>query len=176
MTNKPFSPSFRKTGPLTPNYVIRELSSQDVAWVRNFWVEHWGGETMVVHGQTFTCDGLSGFVAEDNNRVFGLITYRLEGETCEVMSLDSLLERQGVASRLLAKVIEAAKAAGCQRLVLTTTNDNLNALRFYQKRGLRLSAIHPGAVDEARRLKPNIPFIGDFGITIRDEIELELNL
>ena len=59
---------------------------------------------------------------------------------------------------------------------LITTNDNLNALRFYQGRGFRLVAVHPGAVEASRRLKPQIPELGSFGIPIRDELELELSL
>jgi hypothetical protein len=55
-----------------------------------------------------------------------------------------------------------------------TTNDNLDALRFYQRRGFRLAALHRGAVDDSRaRLKPQIPPIGDHGIKLRDELELE---
>jgi hypothetical protein len=57
-----------------------------------------------------------------------------------------------------------------------TTNDNLGALRFYQRRGLRLVALHVGAVAESRRLKPSIPEVGHDGIPIRDELELELEL
>ncbi|MGD8245715.1 MAG: hypothetical protein PVG25_02965 [Anaerolineae bacterium] len=63
-----------------------------------------------------------------------------------------------------------------QRIWLITTNDNLAALRFYQRRGFSLVAVHPGAVDQARTLKPEIPAIGHSGIPIRDEIELELPL
>ena len=71
----------------------------------------------------------------------------------------------------------AARAAGCARLWLVTTNDNLDALGFYQRRGLRLSRSAPGAVDDARRtLKPEIPETGDGDIPIRDELELEMRL
>jgi hypothetical protein len=31
-------------------------------------------------------------------------------------------------------------------------------------------------VDEARRLKPSIPLVGDHGIPVHDELELELPL
>jgi hypothetical protein len=63
------------------------------------------------------------------------------------------------------------------RLFLITTNDNTHALRFYQRRGLRLCALRPGAVDEARRtLKPEIGEIGNDGIPIHDEVELDLLL
>jgi hypothetical protein len=41
---------------------------------------------------------------------------------------------------------------------------------------MRLAAAHPGAVDEARAIKPSIPLIGDHGIPIHDELEFELAL
>lgn len=72
------------------------------------------------------------------------------------------------------RVKALAPAQGCKRLFLSTTNDNLEALAFYQKRGFRLIRVCPNAVDEARRLKPSIPLVAGNGIAIRDELELEL--
>jgi ribosomal protein S18 acetylase RimI-like enzyme len=63
--------------------------------------------------------------------------------------------------------------AGCRRVWLITTNDNLEALGFYQKRGFVLAALHRNAMAETRRFKPNIPLIGMGGIPLRDELELE---
>jgi len=77
---------------------------------------------------------------------------------------------------LLEAVARNAAAKGCRRLWLITTNDNVDALRFYQRRGLRLVAVHRGAVDRARLVKPQIPDVGSFGIAVHDEIELELEL
>jgi ribosomal protein S18 acetylase RimI-like enzyme len=74
---------------------------------------------------------------------------------------------------LLEAAAATARERGCRRLVLMTTNDNLGALRFYQRRGFRLVARRPGAVDAARARKPAIPPIGDFGIPLRDELELQ---
>jgi hypothetical protein len=59
---------------------------------------------------------------------------------------------------------------------LTTTNDNLTAQWFYQRRGLQFVVTHRGAVDRARELKPSIPPIGEHGIEIHDELEYELLL
>ena len=60
---------------------------------------------------------------------------------------------------------------------LITTNDNLNALRFWQKRGFHLIKIYPSAIDKvSRKIKPQIPKMGADGIPIRDEIELEMKL
>jgi hypothetical protein len=41
---------------------------------------------------------------------------------------------------------------------------------------MRLVAVHRGGVDEARRLKPSIPLIGEHGIPIHDELEFEREL
>jgi ribosomal protein S18 acetylase RimI-like enzyme len=77
---------------------------------------------------------------------------------------------------LLAAVAEEAVRRGARRLWLITRNDNLDALRFYQRRGMRLCAIHRDAIDQARLVKPSIPLVGNFGIAIRDELELDLRL
>lgn len=155
-------------------FTLRPLAPSDRAWVRDWMVEHWGSALMAVHGELFRMNELPGLVAELDGKVIGLLTYRLLGDACELMSLDSLLERRGIGGALIAAVRGLAAQAGCRRLLLTTTNDNLDALRFYQKRGFHLVALHPGAVDLARRtLKPEIPLLGDDGIPIRDEIELE---
>jgi hypothetical protein len=62
-------------------------------------------------------------------------------------------------------------------LWLISTNDNLNALKFYQKRGFSLVKLYKNAVNETRKkIKPEIPLIGENGIPIRDEVELEILL
>jgi ribosomal protein S18 acetylase RimI-like enzyme len=80
---------------------------------------------------------------------------------------------QGVGGTLLEQAAEAAKAAGASSQWLVTTNDNLDALRLYQRHAYRLAALHPGAVDDARRLKPALPQLGQHGIPLHDELVLE---
>jgi RimJ/RimL family protein N-acetyltransferase len=105
-----------------------------------------------------------------------LVTYRIVAKECEIVTLDSLQTGMGIGTALLDAVEQAAQQARCRRIWLITTNDNLTALRFYQKRGFSLVAVHRGAVEQARRLKPEIPACGQYGIPIQDEIELELLL
>jgi ribosomal protein S18 acetylase RimI-like enzyme len=155
---------------------IRALSPADRDWVTRHVAEHWGAETVVAHGTLYCPAELPGFVAEADGRVVGLITYHIAGDACEIVTLDSLSEGQGIGTALIEAVRAAASAAGCRRLWLITTNDNLHALGFYQKRGFRLVAVHSGAVNAARSLKPEIPLIGNDGIPIQDEIELEIVL
>jgi len=155
---------------------IRPLSSADRDWVARHVTEQWGAEIVVAHGALYHPGDLPGFVAEMAGEVAGLVTFHIAGDACEIVTLDSLSEGKGVGTTLIEAVKAAAIAAGCRRLWLITTNDNLHALGFYQKRGFRLVTVHPGAVDAARRLKPEIPLIGNEGIPIQDEIELEIVL
>ena len=153
---------------------IHSLSPADRDWVARHVAEHWGAEIVVAHGALYHPAALPGFVAEADGEAAGLVTFHIAGDACEIVTLDSLRPDQGIGTALIEAVKSAAGAAGCRRLWLITTNDNLHALGFYQKRGFRLVAVHPGAVDAARMLKPEIPLIGSDGIPIRDEIELEI--
>ena len=119
---------------------------------------------------------LPGFAAFEGNECVGLVTYELDGEACEIVTIDALREGAGIGTDLLAAVVDAARAAGCTRVQLLTTNNNLRALAFYQKRGFRLVGLRPGAIDDERKLKPSIPEVDSAGLPIRDELHLELSL
>ena len=106
----------------------------------------------------------------------GLVTYRIEKQECEIITLNSFAKREGVATELLQAAEKAAIQSGCNTLWVITTNDNLDALRFYQRRGFRITKVHTDALKESRRLKPEIPKTGLYEIPMRDEIELEKNL
>lgn len=131
---------------------------------------------MVVNGRAYSTGELDGFAAIEENTWLGLVTFIVEGNSCEIVSLDSLREGLGIGTALIKAVEKEARRLGCTRLLITTTNDNTHALRFYQKYGFELTALRRGAVDESRKLKAGIPLTGDDGIPIRDELELELRL
>jgi ribosomal protein S18 acetylase RimI-like enzyme len=155
---------------------LRRLSSDDLPRLRQFWIEHWGGEEMITRGTVYRPEQLEGFVVEDGEEWVGLLTFFIKDGECEVTSLDSLREGQVIGSKLIEQAVEEARARGCKRLFLITTNDNLNALGFYQKRGFELVSIYRGAVNESRKIKPDIPLVGYNNIPLRDEIELEMSL
>jgi len=154
----------------------RRLTQNDIPRLRQFWVEHWGGEVMIIRGKTYHPDQLDGFVVEEGGEWTSLITFICKDNEMEVTSLDSVREGQGLGTKLMNRVVEEARRQKCKRVLLITTNDNLHAIGFYQKRGFHLAAIHRGAVDEARKIKPGIPKIGANDIPLRDEIELEMVL
>ena len=167
--------------PHHPRVTLEELNIQQITlsdreWIRGLLRDHWGSSEVVSRGNVYHADQLPGFIATERDEKIGLITYSSHGTECEIVTLDSVLENRGVGSALLKTVETVARHAGCACLRLITTNDNLKALRFYQKRGFTLIALHRNAVEHSRTLKPEIPIRGNDGIPIRDELELELLL
>jgi len=155
---------------------IRPVGAPDRPWVRRVVSETFASPRIVSRGVLHVADDLSGFVGEQAGEPVGLLLYHMSAGECEVVVLLSLQERKNIATALLAEAEQAARAGGCRRLWLVTTNDNLHAIAFYSKRSWRQVAIHRGAVAEARRLKPEIPEFGANGVPKRDEIEFELTI
>jgi ribosomal protein S18 acetylase RimI-like enzyme len=157
---------------------VREVRDDERPWVRATIAERWGDEIAVGRGRVWTPHELPAMVAvDDSGERVGLATYVVEGSVAELVSLDALRAGAGVGRRMVEAVAAAARAAGAERLLVLTTNDNLVALRFYQRAGFRMAELRPGAVDESRaRLKPSIPVTGNDGIPLRDEIDLVRDL
>ena len=156
--------------------MLRRLTPDDLPRLRQIWKENWGDEFMVAHGVVYHPESLVGLIAFDKYEWVGEITYQFLEDCCEIVTLDSVRERHGLGTKLIDTVVEEARKQHCKRVFLITTNDNLNALGFYQKRGFQLVKINRGAVNEARMIKPSIPLIGMNNIPLRDEIELEIIL
>jgi N-acetylglutamate synthase-like GNAT family acetyltransferase len=153
---------------------VRRLGEDDRPWLRRILSEGWGGESMTGHGERFFPAEHDGFVAGDRA---GVVTYRIADGACEITMIESYDPGKGVGSALLEAVVGQARAAGCSRVWLVTTNDNAHAQDWYRARGFVVTEVRPGAVDEARRtLKPSIPERGAGGVRISDEIEMSLDL
>ena len=104
----------------------------------------------------------------------GFATYQVEGDRGELAAIGVAAGRRqgGVGDRLLEAVVDAVRREGAHELWLVTSNDNLDALRFYQRRGFWLAEVRAGAVNRSRQLKPSIPASGAYGIPLRDELVL----
>jgi GNAT superfamily N-acetyltransferase len=157
-----------------PEIKIRPVSEGDRPMLSWLVAELWGSELVAVHGDLLRPAELPGFIAERSRRVVGLLTYQLVGDTLEIVTLNAIDRRIGIGTMLIDAAVAAARHFRCRELRLTTTNDNVDALRFYQRRGFRLTELRPGAVDRSRREKPQIPRTGDYGIPLHDELDLTL--
>jgi GNAT superfamily N-acetyltransferase len=157
---------------------VRVTRTDDRAWIADAMRSHWGTVAVVSRGRlTEDASGLSGIVAERDGRPVGFALLRLDRRERqgEVVVLQSLESRSGVGTALLEGARAEAAHRGCRRLWLITTNDNLDAIRFYQRRGWDWVAFHRDALAESRRLKPSIPETGFDGIPLRHELEFAID-
>jgi GNAT superfamily N-acetyltransferase len=153
---------------------VRPVGPEDRDTVTRLVAESWHAPILVVHGVTYDASTLPALIAEREGAIAGLLTYHVAGDSLEIVSLNAFVRGGGVGSALVDAAAGVARDAGLARLWVVTTNDNLDALRFYQRRGLRITAVAPNAVDAARAIKPTIPSIGEYGIPLRDELTLEM--
>jgi ribosomal protein S18 acetylase RimI-like enzyme len=154
-------------------FKIVPLDDQYRSWARKVIEDNWGSTRIVTRGKVHDTSVLPGFVGLWRHGPAGLVTYRIDGDECEIVSLDSLVEGAGIGTALVEEVRKVAAANKCKRLWLITTNDNEAAVEFYQNRGFEVVAVHKGALEETRRLKPELPETGIDGIPLEDEIELQ---
>jgi GNAT superfamily N-acetyltransferase len=147
----------------------------DRAWVAERIRIAWGGEPIVSRGRHYRLAELAGFVAWDGSARVGSAAYLIESGQCGLLSIEVLDRWQGIGTALIGAVEDVARQAHCEVVWLTTTNDNLDALRFYQRRGYRLVTIYPDEMDEIRMLKA-VPLVGSYGIPLLDGLELAKRL
>lgn len=155
---------------------IQPISEQNRHWIATLARCHFASETVIVYGDIFYPAKEPGFIAHIDEKGVGAVTLARKGKVCEIVLLDALESREDIFRALLKAAANWAVDQGCKRMVVTTTNDNTDALRIYQQNGFRLKELRINAIAASRKLKPEIPMVGDEGIPIRDEIEPELVL
>ena len=162
------------TGP-----VLRPLATRDLAVVEELLDAQVGGRQQARLGELVDVLEGGGIVAVVADRVVGVVTEDLGHDTTElrVLAVAGPHQGTGLGGRLVDAVADQATSRGSRLLWLVTTNDNLDALRLYQRHGFRLAELRPDAVAESRqRLKPAIPRTGQHGIPLRDELVLHRRL
>jgi len=112
--------------------IIRPLGDGDIAWAESVIGAEFGGRLQAIHGVMVDALECPGLVAESDGRPAGLVTYREEPGSVEIVYLETVVKGAGVGTQLLDAV---ERETGTRRLRLVTTNDNLDALRFPRKAG-----------------------------------------
>lgn len=151
---------------------VRAAGDGDRGYVDATHAATWGGPLVARLGELVDLSTLPALIATIDGEMAGVLAYLAKGSQWEVVSLAVGVPGRGVGSALLAAVRAMAERAGAKRLWLITTNENVRAIRFYQRNGLDLAALHRDGVTRSRALKPSIPLEID-GIPLRHELEFE---
>ena len=138
--------------------------------------ETWGSPLLAINGKLWDSRTMPGYVAICDTTVLGYLLYEFHDDVCEIMALQSVAQNIGIASALIECVKQTAKESNTNKVIVQTSNDNIHAIRFYQKRGFTIREVRIGALEISRQLKPSIPVIGKDGIPLRDEIEFEIEV
>jgi len=155
-----------------PVIVIERMSDDWLRGATRLWARHWGEPTVVSRGRLHDLRSLPGLVAV-NGHLAGVVTYRMDGQEVEVVSLDADEPGAGAGQLLLAAIERLVVERGLRRAWLITTNDNTSAIEFYQSLGWQHVETYEGALRMARSVKPSIPDVGENGVAIEDELEFE---
>ena len=156
--------------------LVRPITPGDRDWVADTLVQEWTSTSVARRGELVEAAGLPGYLATLADRCVGLALVDIRDRAYEILSISTTEPRRGVGQALMERCFDEARATGCRRVWLVTTNNNIGAIAFYQRLGMDLLALHRHAVDEARRLKPTIPLRDAAGLRIDHELEFELLL
>ncbi len=159
--------------PVQVSYGAIDNSSREQA--NSFLREHCPF-TRPVRGVTVDMSRLSAAAAWADGKLVGLAAYSIAAGVCEILFLNSNIPGQGIGTELIARVKAAAKEQHCRTLAAITTNDNLEAIGFYQKQGFDMARFYRGSLEYARKANPKLPETGKHGIPLRHEIEFEMYL
>jgi ribosomal protein S18 acetylase RimI-like enzyme len=155
-------------------FSIDPVREADRLWLAEAVTSTWGSDRVLSRARLVDrVSTLPGFAARDRDSVLGFVLLRVENEELEVVALRSFREGVGVGTALLEAARSETARLGCRRTWLVTTNDNLRAIGFYQRRGWEWVAFHRDSVTRFRSLKPEISRLGADGIPIRHELEFQ---
>jgi GNAT superfamily N-acetyltransferase len=157
-----------------PPVMVREATESDRAAARALFDQDFGRTKIVAYGEVMDIDQMPALVAIMHDAPSGALAYRLLGDALHIVALatDPMWQRAGVGGHLIAEAELLARRLNLSRLVVSTTNDNLPALYFYQRKAFRLTELIPDSViTHTHRM-----VAGFAGIPARDEIRLEKRL
>ena len=157
-----------------PPVLVREATDADRAAARELFERDFGRTRVVAFGEVMDVDQMPSLVALMTSEPSGALAYRLFGDALHIVALatDPIWQRSGVGGNLVAEAELLARRLNLMRVIVTTTNDNLPALYFYQRRGYRLTDLVPNSI----LVHTGQDTVGFAGIPIRDEVRLEKRL
>ena len=157
--------------------IVRPVTPADREWIAEIVSAAFGSVRLVSHGELIEdASLLDGFAVAHDGRPVGCALLNLIDNVGELVALVSTYRGAGAGSALLEAVVERARNEKWSRLWVITSNDNVDAIRMYQRAGWDWVDFRRNAITRARALKPEIPEKGNHGIPLRHEIEFEAPL
>jgi ribosomal protein S18 acetylase RimI-like enzyme len=142
--------------------------------IQEFVQHFWGELEQLTFGRKFTVAKLPAYLAKSRSNIIGFISFAEVDDTIIIVALGILPKYQnaGIGKSLIEKVEAEAKRLGKKKLLVSTSNDDLPALAFYQSLGFQIYEVKPNVIAE----KHGMILKGIGGLPVRDELRLRKHL
>jgi len=154
--------------------VKRVVSEEERNVIRKFVTRFWGEQEQLTFDRQFTVTELPAYVAKKSDKTIGFVSFAEVDDSIMIVALGVLPKHQcsGVGKRLLERVENEAVKMRKKRLLVSTSNDDLPALAFYQTIGFQIYEVKPNVIAQ----KHGEIQRGIGGLPIRDELRLQKNI
>ncbi|MGC9345691.1 MAG: GNAT family N-acetyltransferase, partial [Candidatus Bathyarchaeales archaeon] len=135
----------------TLEYVIDKVNTdKEREKIREFVQRFWGEQEQLTFDRKFMVAELPAYVAKVENNIIGLISFSEVNEAVIIVALGVLPQYQGfgVGRSLIGQVEAEAKKMQKKELLVSTSNDDLPALAFYQSLEFQIYEVKPNVIAE----------------------------
>lgn len=142
--------------------------------IRELVKRFWGEEEQLTFDTRFIVAELPAYASRTEEEIIGFASYAEAKDALIIVALGILPKHQGFGvGKSLVKNIEAeAKRLRKKKLLVSTSNDDLPALAFYQSLGFQIYEVKPNVIAE----KHGKILKGIGGLPVRDELRLQKTL
>jgi ribosomal protein S18 acetylase RimI-like enzyme len=153
-----------------PFAVAKVTGKAEKERIRELVTEYWGEERQSMFNKEYDVARLPAYYAKVKADFAGFIAYTEIGNSILIVALAVLPNYQsaGIGKKLVQRVKQEAIRKKREMLLVSTSNDNLPALAFYQTLGFQIFEIETDAI--ARKHGKIIKGISD--LPIRDELRM----
>lgn len=156
----------------TLEYIICKVKlDEERAKIREFVQRFWGEQEQLTFDKRFVVAELPAYAAKVIDQMIGFISFADLDEAAIIVALGIQPKYQGfgIGKSLIKKVETEAKRLQKKKLLVSTSNDDLPALAFYQSLGFQIYEVKPNVIAE----KHGGILKGIGGLPIRDEMRMQ---
>jgi ribosomal protein S18 acetylase RimI-like enzyme len=153
---------------------ISKMNLNDKAKIREFVKRFWGEDEQLSFDRRFMVSGLPAYTAKIGKEIVGFVSFTEMDDALIIVALGTLprFQNAGIGGSLIRKVEAEARKLKKKRLLVSTSNDDLPALAFYQLLGFQIYEVKPNVITEKHGKVQE----GIGGLPVRDELRLRKSL